>query len=380
MMKHLRSTSLIIPFVCLLISCQQVKQQSANEEVRTLEMPSQRRDASDTFNDFFRYSHLIPLETNDGCLIRFISKIAFYKEHIYILDALDKGVLAFDMHGHFVRGYKHLGQGPEEYVSLTDFSIQNDTLHLIDCGQGRLLSYTLDDAFISAAPIEKTDAIYLFSKDRYASNRGFGLAKQNSNTSKSYAFYDNGKMIVEDVPFNKHLLGRRFTYGFGNNYFYTYADSVFTLFPLNDTIYGVNPQSGKLSPYIAIETGGESISLKDGEAQVKKLSETGTSIFALYKWNSHLLFTYKKGKEWVNVLTHNDNVLFHGQFIRDENYLPIHTVSYDTDKEHNLLLSIIQPSEIGFQPYSDKSPVIKELAAKVTDDSNPILVFYQPQF
>lgn len=379
-MKRSLFTFLVISFACLLNSCQQVKQEVHKEEVHTLKMPSQRRDASTMFNDFFRYSHLVPLETNDDCLIRFISKIAFYKERIYILDALDKGVLTFDMQGRFVRGYKHLGQGPEEYASLTDFCIRNDTLFLIDRSQGRLLSYTLDDTFISSESIEKTDAIYLFSKDRYASNRGFGLAKQNSNTSQSYAFYDNGKMIVEDVPFNKHLLGRRFTYGFGSNYFYTYADSVFTSFPLNDTIYWVNTQSGELSPYIAIKTGGESIDLRDGEAQVKELSETGTSIFALYKWDSHLLFTYKKGKEWINVLTHNDNVLFHGQFIRDENYLPIHTVSYDTDKEHNLLLSIIQPSEIGFQPYSDKSPVIKELAAKVTDDSNPILVFYQPQF
>ncbi len=379
-MIRLRFIFLIIPYVCLLNSCQQVKQKAANEEVRTLEMPSQRRDASDTFNDFFRFSHLIPLETNDDCLIRFISKIAFYKERIYILDALDKGLLAFNMQGQFVRGYKHLGQGPEEYASLTDFSIQNDTLYLIDCGQGRLVSYTLDDTFISSASIEKTEAVHLFSKDRYASNRGFGLAEQNSNTSQSYAFYDKGKRTVEDVPFNKYLLGHRFTYGFGNNYFYTYTDSVFISFPLNDTIYWVNAQSGELSPYIAIQTGEESIGLEDREAQVKKLSETGTSIFALYKWNSHLLFTYKKGKEWTNVLTHNDNVLFHGRFVWDENYLPVHTVSYDTDKEHNLLLSIIQPSEINFQRYAAESPVIKELSTKITDDSNPILVFYQPVF
>ena len=61
---------------------------------------------------------------------------------------------------------------------------------------------------------------------------------------------------------------------------------------------------------------------------------------------------------------------------RDENHLPVHVVCYETDREHEFLLSVIQPSEINFQ----KCPIAKDWVATVTLESNPILVFYQPKF
>ena len=372
---YLRLFLLAITLLCLFISCEQLGRKAV-EKVQTLDLTSQREDNPKLFNDYFKYVHSIPLETNDSCLIRFISKIQFYKETIYILDALEKSVFAFDRQGQFLRSYKHQGQGPEEYTSLTDFFVKNDTLFLLDGRQGRLLQYTLEDTFIAVDAIERTDAIYLWDKGRYASHRGFGFAVRNNEQFHSYAFYKNGEMMEESVPFNKHLLGHRFTHGFGSNQFYTYNDSVYALFSFNDTIYAVDAQSGKLSPYLAIKTSGKRIRLDDGKAEVEKLSETSSSIFGFYKWRLYQMFTYTQGNEWINVLAHHNEILFHGKWGRDENHLPVHVVCYDTDRGHELLLSVIQPSEINFQ----KCPVAKDWANTVTVESNPILVFYQPKF
>ena len=230
------------------------------------------------------------------------------------MDALEKSVFAFDKQGRFLQRYEHLGQGPEEYTSLTDFFVKNGTLFLVDGRQGRLLQYTLEDTFIAVDAIERIDAIYLWDKGRYASHRGFGFAVRNNEQFHSYAFYKNGEMVQENAPFNKHLLGRRFTHGFGSNNFYAYNDSVYALFSFNDTIYSVNAHSGTLSPYLAIKTSGKRIQLDDGEAEVKKLSKTSSSIFGFYKWRQHLMFAYTKGDEWINVLACNNEILFHGKW------------------------------------------------------------------
>lgn len=372
---------LLVLSILLIASCS--SPESKNEQgACTFNLPMQQRDDSpDNFNKFFKFSHVISLETRDDCLIKAISKVLFYKKEIYILDKREKQILAFDERGKFLRSYTHRGSSPQEYVYLTDFSILNDTLYLIDGIQGKLLLYGMNDSFIGTEKIERTHAIHFFNKQRYASNRGLGLAERNSRHSyHSYAFYDNSKLVEEDVRFNRHLLGYSFTHGFGSNYFYTYNDSVFTLFPFNDTIYSIHASSGRLAPYLAIHIGTDRVNVSTGKAQIEVLRKVPPAVFAFYKWGNYHLFSYSyKGKSY-NVLIRENDILFHGSFICDSNYLPIHTVAYDSDDEHELLLSVVQPFEIGFEKYANKNPVIKSLAAKVTADSNPILVFYKPLF
>lgn len=74
---HLRYILLPITLFCLFISCEQPERKNT-EKVQTIDLTSQREDNPKLFNDYFEYAHSIPLETNDSCLIRFISKIQFY--------------------------------------------------------------------------------------------------------------------------------------------------------------------------------------------------------------------------------------------------------------------------------------------------------------
>ncbi|WP_308554354.1 6-bladed beta-propeller [uncultured Mediterranea sp.] len=367
--------------ICLMTSCQD-KKVEVEHGVDILEVPLQREDDFASFLSHFDFSHIVPLETNDSCLIRFITKIQIYESQIYILDKLQKQIFTFNEEGGFLKRYKHLGQGPGEYSSLTDFSIVHDTLYLVDGSKGRLLRYRLDDTFIDEETIGVTDGVYVFSDRRWALNKKFGSSTHTSSC-QCYAFYEDGKEVYQDIPFNEHLRGYAFTQGEGGNNFYAYDDSVFTFFPYNDTIYTVNAGSGRLTPYMAVRVGDERIRLDDDKVTVNRLrkKDITPTIHAFYKWGNYHLFAYfhKDNPCKYVLLKGKDNVLFHGTSAWDENYLPIKVVAYDTDSNCHLLLSVIRPYEIPSR-YSDKSPILKKLSDNVSAEDNPILVFYRPTF
>lgn len=78
---------------------------------------------------------LVNPEKSDESLLGLISRVEVYKGHIYAKDMLvSKGIYIFNMDGKFVRKPTSIGQGPEEYTTLSDFKIdkKNDRLIIND--------------------------------------------------------------------------------------------------------------------------------------------------------------------------------------------------------------------------------------------------------
>ena len=376
----------IVLLFFLLCSCNHSTHSVKDINCSTLEVPISQEDSSGIFNSFFKLKRLVVLETKDESMIRWISKIAFYNDNIFIMDRIEKKIFVFNENGNFLKSYHHYGQGPGEYISLADFTIKNDTLYLLDGLGARLLQYSLADSLLGVQNVDKAEGVYLFSDRKFALNKKLGVADRNSDKLYcSYAFYDEGKKVHEKVPFNKHLCGYAFTHGEGANNFYVYGDSIFTLFPFNDTIYTVK-NDGDLNPYMAIKIGKEYICLDDDKKQVDKLrtEQEVSSIHAFYKWDKYLFFSYfYKDDPCKSVLVKDDcTILYHGSLVLDENLLPIHTVAYDTDNAERLLLSVIRPFEILpiAKDRTGKSIVWDELSGRISEEGNPILVFYEPIF
>ena len=112
------------------------------QDVRTIILTSERNDNPALLNSFFAYKHHIALETNDSCLLRHLSKIQCYKGDIYLSDRFTRKIYAFSKEGKFKRAYDHYGNGPGEYLYLTDFCIRQDTLHIL--GRDRWLRWMPD--------------------------------------------------------------------------------------------------------------------------------------------------------------------------------------------------------------------------------------------
>ena len=86
---------------------------------------------------------VIPLETNDSCLIGGISKLEFYDGKIFVLDKMHSARLyVFDTQGEYKFAIGKRGSGPNEYMQINDFSIDKEkNLIYVLCDKKKLFTY-----------------------------------------------------------------------------------------------------------------------------------------------------------------------------------------------------------------------------------------------
>lgn len=86
-------------------------------------------DIKDILDESFS---IIPLETTENSVIAAIDKIEIVNDSIYILDLLSKAVYIFDMKGNYIDKLFKLGNGPGEYVGITDMTVTDSSIIIID--------------------------------------------------------------------------------------------------------------------------------------------------------------------------------------------------------------------------------------------------------
>lgn len=126
----------------LIISCQ--NRTSLNE----YDVPAIEVNASPSIvfsiDSIARLSHLVPLETLDGSLIGSIDKLIVTKDRIFVLDQERDRLLSFSPNGRFIGQVGRQGNGPQEYISLTDvsFDVDGNQLYIWDRIKSNLLVFT----------------------------------------------------------------------------------------------------------------------------------------------------------------------------------------------------------------------------------------------
>ena len=105
---------------------------------------------------------IIPLETTDSSLIYDIGAMAVYDNELVIqsrsfMKVFDRGT------GHYLRDISCKGDGPGEYLSLTQFWNDGDTLKIIDFNAGLIRSYMREGLPL----VETVDLKTIEGKDLY---------------------------------------------------------------------------------------------------------------------------------------------------------------------------------------------------------------------
>ena len=370
----------IVLLLSVLAGCH--KQEGQRLGLNMVSVDGMRNDDTGQFDSFFQFSHYITLETTDSSLIGKAKKIKMYDGKIYVLDGKDDKIVVFDSIGNYIRQYAHLGQGPGEYVGLGDFDIKGDTLYLMGEFDGYVLKYDLTDRYCGRERIPKAEGLLVLSNGDYALNLGLGRADNGSGKSyNSYVVCREGDLLYQDIPFNKNIQGKAYSFGEGYNAFYHYKDSIFTFFPFNDTIYVVNPKDGVLNPYLSVALNKQKIELSMSASKALKLAKELTpSIFAFYKWDNYMCcsFYYADNPRKYLIFSRNGSVLFCGSFNLDKNKLPIRMVAYETDQAPIQMLSLVYPEEMLFlyKKYGSNSKLLDKIASGMGEESNPVLLFY----
>lgn len=310
----------------------------------------------------------IKLETNNDCLLP--GKMRFQgasidEDNIFI--SIDnERIFRFSKKGKFINSIGRKGQGPEEFLSLSDFKINETTknIFILDHVGRRILSFDYNGTFQKAISIEKycsnfdiveNDIILCFNN--IDNNRP--IIFSISNTS--------GKIISEIVPVKKETTGPKaliMGYYLGNKiYNNKYIYNTF----ITDTVFCIDKKTLKVEPrYIQIppNTG---------------IGEGNSIPFLIFETNKYAnIYIYSgipKIKE-THIIDKKTNQIYTGffaDFERGTAAMPINT------NKDNVLVDLYEASGLKrLLSNGHLNGSLKEIAESLDDEDNPVLVIITP--
>jgi len=95
------------------------------------------------------------LETNDSCLMADIYKVLYDPPYYFIKDYRGYSIFIFDETGKYANTISSLGQGPQEYICIDDFTVHNNLLYILDRDQKKILKYGIDGKCIGVFKINE---------------------------------------------------------------------------------------------------------------------------------------------------------------------------------------------------------------------------------
>jgi hypothetical protein len=115
-------------------------------------------------SSIFRKTRAIRLEETDYAVIGRINNMQVFDNYIFILDSdKAKKLFIFDKNGKYLRQIGSLGQGPGEYIELTDFCLDtiNRGIYILDSSKDILHKYNFDNGkFISSINMQHAKGRY----------------------------------------------------------------------------------------------------------------------------------------------------------------------------------------------------------------------------
>lgn len=138
---------LLALLVCLLASCGGGSQKTSDE--MTISMKT-----NVPVEELVKDATLIPLETTDDCLLGDLEKIYESDGRLYILDMNRTTVFVFDISGKFLYKIERRGQGPEEYLEVSDFDVMDGVIYVLSRVNKRILAYDENGECVKIIPLK----------------------------------------------------------------------------------------------------------------------------------------------------------------------------------------------------------------------------------
>lgn len=105
------------------------------------------------YSAFAKSVEYFRLDTRDSCLLSGIRRIYADLPYLFIEDEKKGGVFIFTVSGQFIKQINTYGNGPEEFLDITAFTVDPSLKHLCihDGYSGKLMKYTYEGEFIRSA-------------------------------------------------------------------------------------------------------------------------------------------------------------------------------------------------------------------------------------
>lgn len=147
----------------VVISCTtKQKETQSNPNLLVIDLDDLKTKETVKASDFFKNPKSIILETNEKSLIGNIQQIYINDHYIVVFDdSKNLNILIFNLDGTFSHKIGELGRGAGEYISISDFTIDDkkDEIYLLDSEDAKVKKYHLNTGkFISSIPIHSKRA------------------------------------------------------------------------------------------------------------------------------------------------------------------------------------------------------------------------------
>ena len=192
-------------------------------------------------NEFFDDSRFVILETNDSALIG--SRCLFdIDDNLIVAYSEDSGFAVFDKDGKFLKSFDHHGEGPEEYIQVTNMFLHDDIIYVVSGYQYKILAYSAKDGLFQKKiilPDSYTSSTWLDDKHialcaAYCSPSKFNIAILNTAT---------GEIDNQFLPY-KHY--NSLTFGSYTSFIGRDDDGVYFGLPFNTDLYYLTPDTCKV--------------------------------------------------------------------------------------------------------------------------------------
>lgn len=211
-MKNSNRTMIIGLLSLSLFACQNDKNSDYNECEQTIQID--KPDGTSIVDLIDKESvFLVNPEKSDESLLGLVSKVEVYKGRIYAKDMLvSKGIYIFDMDGKFLRKPTSIGQGPEEYITLSDFKIdkKNDKLIINDRYNKTVSFLDLEGNFFDRkkvnfsgeyfAPLPKDEYAFFMDISSIDGEDAVLVANKDFKTIRSYYPVNQNHNFILGVP------------------------------------------------------------------------------------------------------------------------------------------------------------------------------------
>jgi hypothetical protein len=342
----------------------------------------------------FKNIDIVPLETTDDCLIQSIGKVVIKDSLIFFSDLYN--LFVFNRKGKFLNKIGNKGQGPEEYISLYSYYIDeiNNCVIIVDEFRNVFLSYEFNGKFISKKNFPANTIVCSEYITQLSDSQLFISYSVNPMHDDAYQLLNMKNMKILAKKKSRITTIDDLKYHFSWHPISKAEKGVDFIMPLCDTVF--NCYNNEFQPKYIIEHSRKTAPVKNHQISSQKriyledikleLDKFGyfTGFKELFETENHILMNYTlRGYEQncfiVNKKLNQGKYYSYSTSIELKEF-PLFVIN-GTDGD-NFISAM--PADYALSLKEDiketQDPDLKKLKSlldNLLEDDNPILIFYE---
>jgi len=324
-----------------------------------------------------------------------IDKLIAYKDRLYVLDKnIAKSLLAFNREGTFIEKIGTMGQGPNEYIKIKDFTVNTNKNEIILLDANKMIFYDLDGKYLKSVQLHDEDCVITtlqyFNDLIYTDIHAF--QKKEDDCLLQVVDIDNGMRKTRFLKTNEQNKGWNETFVANMNYFIPKLDPPFLFrHSFMDTIFSITNKG--LSPYLVVKSK-DMITEKDLVLPsntdpfdfLRSLSEKDKiyNIFSYFETNNYISFQYFKGTNLKYVIynkkdrtTRIAEDLYNDLVFTGKQPYTTRFIFFDKNGVYEYINSNKSPYLLSFIRDKKLKERFNDQLKDFNEDSNPVIFYYE---